>query len=207
MADPPTKTDPFVLGVTGGIASGKSTVSDILRELGAPLIDFDVLARRVVEPGRPALQSIAAHFGKEVLHANGTLDREKMSALVFNDPDARRKLEEFTHAPIFAEYRRQVSRLATEYPGAIIQAGVPLLLEMNRQTLFTKVLLVYASPAQQIARLTTRDGISETAARKILAAQLPIDEKVKLADYVIDNSGTEAETRHQVHELWLKLQP
>lgn len=206
MADPPTKADPFVLGVTGGIASGKSTVSDILAELGAPLIDFDVLARLVVEPGRPALKSIAAYFGKKVLHANGTLDREKMSALVFNNPDARRKLEEFTHAPIFAEYHRQVNRLSAEYPGAIIQAGVPLLLEMNLQTLFTKVLLVYANPAQQIARLTARDGISKTAARKILAAQLPIDEKVKLVDYVIDNGGTEAETRHQVNELWLKLQ-
>ena len=206
MTDKPNKHDPFVLGVTGGIASGKSTVSGMLTELGAPLIDFDVLARLVVEPGRPALQAIVAHFGKTVLRPDGTLDREKMSGLVFNHPDQRRKLEEFTHAPIFSEYRRQVSRLAAAYPGAIIQAGVPLLLEMNLQSLFTKVLLVYASPAQQVARLTARDGISKTAALKILAAQLPIDEKVTRADYVIDNGGTEAETRRQVEKLWRELQ-
>ncbi len=188
MASRKTTTKPFVLGVTGGIASGKSTVSAMLVERGAPLIDFDVLARLVVEPGRPALKAIVAHFGKEVLHGNGTLDREKMSDLVFNNPDQRRKLEAFTHAPIYAEYGRQVKRLAIEHPGAIIQAGVPLLMEMNLQTLFTKVLLVYAGPAQQVARLKARDGISNTTALKILASQLPIDEKVSRADYVIDNT-------------------
>ena len=206
MASRQTITEPFVLGVTGGIASGKSTVSALLVELGAPLIDFDVLARLVVEPGRPALQAIVAHFGKMVLHADGTLDREKMATLVFNNPDQRRKLEALTHAPIFAEYRRQVKRLTTEYPGAIIQAGVPLLMEMNLQTLFTKVLLVYASPDQQVTRLRARDGISNTAALKMLASQLPIDEKLTRADYVIDNGGTEAETKLQVKALWHKLQ-
>jgi len=206
MASRQTINEPFVLGVTGGIASGKSTVSALLVELGAPLIDFDVLARLVVEPGRPALQAIVAHFGKMVLHADGTLDREKMATLVFNNPDQRRKLEALTHAPIFAEYRRQIKRLTTEHPGAIIQAGVPLLMEMNLQTLFTKVLLVYASPDQQVARLRARDGISKTAALKMIASQLPIDEKLTRADYVIDNGGTEAETRLQVKELWHKLQ-
>jgi len=206
MAGRQTTTEPFVLGVTGGIASGKSTVSALLVELGAPLIDFDVLARLVVEPGRPALQAIVAHFGKMVLHTDGTLDREKMATLVFNNPDQRRKLEGLTHAPIFAEYRRQVKRLTTEHPGAIIQAGVPLLMEMNQQTLFTKVLLVYASPDQQVARLRARDGISKTAALKILASQLPIDEKLTHADYVIDNGGTEAETKLQVKALWKALQ-
>jgi len=200
-----TTTEPLVLGVTGGIASGKSTVCALFLELGAPLIDFDVLARLVVEPGRPALKAIVAHFGKMVLHADGTLDRKKMSTQVFNNPDQRRKLEALTHAPIFAEYRRQVKRLSTEHPGAIIQAGVPLLMEMNLQTLFSKVLLVYASPDQQVARLRARDGISKSAALKMLASQLPIDEKVTRADYVIDNGGTETETRLQVKALWHKL--
>lgn len=207
MTSRKTTTEPFVLGVTGGIASGKSTVSAMLVELGASLIDFDVLARVVVAPGgRPALQAIVDHFGREVLSPDGTLDRQRMSALVFNNPAMRRQLEAITHAPIFEEYRHQVSRLATEHPGAIIQAGVPLLLEMNLQDLFAKVLLVYARPAQQVARLTARDGITRAAALKILASQMPIDEKLARADYVIDNGGTEAETRLQVKTLWHKLQ-
>jgi len=200
------KTDPFVLGITGGIASGKSTVSAMLAELGAPLIDFDVLARVVVEPGRPALQAIVDHFGTMVLRTDGTLDRKRMSDLVFADPDQRRRLEAIIHAPIFAEYRSRVGRLAREHPGALIQAGVPLLMEMDLEHMFSKVLLVYARPAQQVARLTARDGITRAAAMKILTSQMPIDKKVPRADFIIDNGGTEAETRIQVKALWEKLQ-
>lgn len=206
MTDQQTTTEPFVLGVTGGIASGKSTVSAMLVELGAPLIDFDVLARVVVEPGQPALQAIVDHFGQKVLLPDGSLDRKQMSDLVFNNPDQRRQLEALIHAPIFAEYQRQVKRLATERPGDIIQAGVPLLMEMNLQDLFSKVLLVYTRPDQQVARLRARDSVSKATALKILASQLPIDEKVVRADYVIDNGGTKAETRLQVQALWQKLQ-
>ncbi len=196
----------LVLGVTGGIASGKSTVSAMLAELGAPLIDFDVLAREVVEPGQPALESIIGYFGRKVLRADGTLDRKKLSKIVFNDPEKRHKLEEFTHGAIFEEYRNQVGRLATDNPGAIILAAVPLLMELNLQSMFEQVLVVYVSPAQQVERLAARDGISLSAAANILEAQLPIGEKVKLADYVINNGGTLEETRHQVELLWKKLQ-
>jgi dephospho-CoA kinase len=196
----------LVLGVTGGIASGKSTVSAMLAELGAPLIDFDVLARLVVEPGRPALKSITDYFGKTVLRADGTLDRKKLSGIVFNHPAKRHKLEEFTHGAIFDEYRNQVKHLSVDNPGAIIQVAVPLLMELNLQSLFDQVLVVYVSPAQQVARLAARDSISETVAANMLASQLPIDQKVAAADYVIDNGGTLEETRQQVEILWKKLQ-
>ena len=195
----------FILGVTGGVASGKSTVSAMLTDLGAPLIDFDVLARLVVEPGRPALQSIIDYFGKTVLRTDGTLDRKKLSGIVFNHPEKRHKLEEFTHAAIFEEYRNQVDRLAAANPGAIIQVAVPLLMELNLQSMFDQVLVVYVTPAQQVVRLVARDGINATAAANILESQLPIDEKVAAADYVIDNGGTLEETRQQVEKLWKKL--
>ena len=196
----------LVLGVTGGIASGKSTVSAMLAELGAPLIDFDVLARRVVEPGRPALKSITDYFGKTVLRADGTLDRKKLSGIVFNHPEKRHKLEEFTHGAIFDEYRNQVKHLSADNPGAIIQVAVPLLMELNLQSMFDLVLVVYVKPAQQVARLAARDGISETAAANMLASQLPIDEKVAVADHVIDNGGPLEQTGQQVEILWKKLQ-
>ena len=196
----------IILGVTGGVASGKSTVSAMLTDLGAPLIDFDVLARLVVEPGRPALQSIIDYFGKTVLRTDGTLDRKKLSGIVFSHPEKRHKLEEFTHAAIFEEYRNQVDRLAAANPEAIIQVAVPLLMELNLQSMFGQVLVVYVTPAQQVVRLVARDGINATAAANILESQLPIDEKVAAADYVIDNGGTLEETRQQVKMLWKKLQ-
>jgi len=196
----------MVLGVTGGIASGKSTVSAMLAELGAPLIDFDVLARRVVEPGRPALKLITGYFGKTILRPDGTLDRKKLSGIVFTHPEKRRKLEEYTHAAIFDEYRKQVSCLTAENPGAIIQVAVPLLIELNLQSMFDQVLVVVVTPAQQVERLIARDGISASAAASILESQLPIDEKVGQAHYVVDNGGTLEATRQQVETIWKKLQ-
>ena len=196
----------LVLGVTGGIASGKTTVSAILEELGAPLIDFDVLARQVVEPGKPALKSIVDSFGKEVLQADGTLDRKKLGGIVFNDPEKREKLESFTHTAIFEAYLNQASAIAASKPGAVIQVAVPLLFELNLQSLFDRVLVVYISPGRQVERLAERDGISRDEAANILKSQLPIDEKVGLADYVIDNGGTPEKTRRQVEEVWEKLQ-
>ena len=196
----------LVLGVTGGIASGKTTVSAILEELGAPLIDFDVLARQVVEPGKPALKSIVDSFGKEVLQADGTLDRKKLGGIVFNDPEKRKKLESFTHTAIFEKYLNQVNAIAAGNPGAVIQVAVPLLIELNLQSMFDRVLVVYVSPDRQVERLAERDGIRRDDAANILKSQLPIDEKVGQADYVIDNGGTLEKTRRQVEELWEKLQ-
>ncbi|OQX28390.1 MAG: dephospho-CoA kinase [Desulfobacteraceae bacterium IS3] len=195
----------LLLGVTGGIATGKSTVTRMLKEMGAAVIDMDVIARQVVEPGKPALQDIVGYFGKEVLQSDGSLDRKKVSKIVFNDPEKRKKLESFTHPRIYEEFFRQVNVIVENNPNAVIQAEVPLLIEMNLQHLFDKIILVYAPREEQIRRLTKRDNISEAEAIQILAAQLPIAEKVKYADFVIENQGDPEHTGKQVKELWERL--
>ena len=194
-----------LLGVTGGIASGKSFVSELLEAMGAPLIDFDKLARVVVEPGKPAYKQIVDYFGRQVLAADGTLDRKKISEIVFSDMEKRKKLESFTHPAIYEEFFRQVKHITQKWPDAIIQVGVPLLIEVNMQFLFDKVLVVHAPPEVQVERLVKRDEITREEAVSILESQLPIDEKVGYADFVIRNEGSREETRKQVEKLWGEL--
>jgi dephospho-CoA kinase len=195
----------LLLGVTGGIASGKSTVVKMLGELGAPVIDFDLIARRVVEPGKPAWKDIVAYFGEQVLLEDKQLDRKKMSDIVFRDLEKRKKLESFTHPRINEEYARQLDELVKKYPQAIIQVDVPLLIERNLQYMFHKILVVYTSPENQIKRLMEREGVEREEALRRLGAQLPIDEKVGYADFIINNDGSLEETRKQVEELWQTL--
>jgi dephospho-CoA kinase len=195
----------LLLGVTGGIASGKSTVSAMLEEKGAHLIDFDVLARRVVEPGRPAWEQIVAYFGRQVLKEDETIDRKALSAIVFKDMEKRKTLESFTHPRIHEEFVSEVNEIASRFSRPVIQVGIPLLIELNLQYIFHKVLVVYVPKAVQIERLSKRDGITIQEAENILRAQLPIEEKIGYGDYVIRNDGSLDETREQVEELWLKL--
>jgi dephospho-CoA kinase len=195
----------LLLGVTGGIATGKSTVSKMLEELGAPIVDFDVLARVVVEPGKPAYEQIVAFFGEQVLQEDGTIDRKRLSDVVFRDMEKRKKLESFTHPQIGAEFLNRVNEITSADPNAIIQVAVPLLIEVNLGHLFHKILLVYTPRETQIERLVARDGISEEEAGRILDAQLPIDEKLGYADFVVKNETDLEETRRQVEELWETL--
>lgn len=195
----------LLLGITGGIASGKSTVANMLEKMGAPLIDFDVLSRIVVEPDKPAWQEIVAYFGEQVLQEDRHLDRKKISEIVFQDTIKRQKLENIIHPQIQMEFVKQVNYTAGANPNAIIQVAVPLLLEVNMQHLFHKVIVVYISREKQVERLVKRDGISEREAENILNAQLHIDEKLTYADYVINNEGSVEETEKQVKELWQNL--
>ncbi len=195
----------YLLGVTGGIASGKSTVCSMLEALGYPLVDLDVLARKVVEPGRSAWRQIVERFGKEVLFPDETLDRKKLAGIVFRNPALRDVLEGFTHPPIFDELFDQMRLIADRDPGAVIQVAVPLLVELDLKFLFHGVLLVYVPRGVQLSRLMTRDGIDREAAEDRLRAQLPLDSKVSYADFVIDNQGTMEETRRQVEALRLRL--
>ena len=195
----------LLLGVTGGIASGKTTVANMLRELGAPIIDFDLIARQVVEPGKPAWKEIVEYFGKQVLKKDNSLDRKKVSKIVFRDMEKRKKLEGFTHPRIHEEFVKQVNEIAKKDPNAIIQVAIPLLIELNLQYMFHKTLVVYIPQEKQIERLIERDGISEDEARNILKAQLPIDEKVGYADFVIYNEKSLEETKRQVEDLWRTL--
>jgi dephospho-CoA kinase len=194
-----------LLGVTGGIASGKTTVAGMLEELGAPIIDFDVLSRVVVEPGKPAWKEIVAYFGEQVLQEDKALDRKKLSEIVFRDFEKRKKLEGFIHPRIFDEFIRLVKEYAAKDPNVIIQAAVPLLYEVNLQYLFHKVLLVYIPEEIQIERLMKRDDISREMAVNILKSQLPIEEKRGFADFVVDNSWSLEDTKRQVKEVWEKL--
>ena len=195
----------LLLGVTGGIATGKSTVVQMLADKGAPLIDFDLLARQVVEPDQPAWKDIVAYFGKQVLQEDRSLDRKKLSDLVFRDLEKRKKLEGFTHPRILAEFINALNDIVSRDPEAIVLVDVPLLLEKNMQYLFHKILVVHVPSEIQIDRLIQREGISREEAVVRLKAQLSIDEKVGYADFVIRNGGSREETRKQVDELWERL--
>lgn len=201
----PETGDLMVLGVTGGIASGKSTVADMLAELGAPIIDFDLLARQVVAPDQPAFREIVNSFGQQVLGKDGRLDRKRLSGIVFRDAEKRKVLEGMTHPRILAAFVRQVIRMTEADPHGIVQAVIPLLFEAHLQHLVHKVLVVYVSPDTQVDRLTRRDQITREEARRILAAQMPIDQKAAQADFVIHNEGNLDETRNQVNTLWQQL--
>ncbi len=198
--------DRLLLGITGGVATGKTTVVDMLAELGAAVIDFDILARQVVEPGKPAWKEIVSYFGEQVLQENRGLDRKKLSRIVFQDRQKRKKLEGFIHPRTLEEFIKQVADITQKTPRAIIQADVPLLIELNWQYLFHKIVVVSVSPEKQIERLIKRDNISTEEAHNILSAQLPIDEKAGYADFVIDNGDSLQETKIQVEKLWQELQ-
>jgi len=159
----------------------------------------------VVEPGKPAWKEIVDYFGRQVLQEDDNLDRKKLSKIIFQDIEKRKKLEAVTHPRIHEQFVNQLNVLSKKDPGAIIQVVIPLMIEQNLQHMFHRILLVYVPEEKQIERLVKRDKISEEEARNILNAQLPIDEKVGYADFVINNEGPLAETRKQVEELWQKL--
>jgi dephospho-CoA kinase len=194
----------LVLGLTGGIAAGKSSVAEIFAELGATVVSADRLAREVVAPGSPALQEVVATFGGAMLTPTGELDRERLGQLVFADPQARARLNAITHPAIarLAESRLQALR-AQQVPLVIYEA--PLLFEAGAAGRVDRVLTVIAAPRVQQERLATRDRLTPAAARERIAAQWPQAEKVARADYVIDNSGPRAETRRQVLALHQQL--
>jgi dephospho-CoA kinase len=193
-----------VVGLTGGIASGKSTVAALLRARGAPVIDADQLAREVVAPGSEGLAAITRRFGDDILDAGGALDRKKLAAIVFSDEDARRDLERITHPRIAAASQRRIAELgAAGAEVAIYEAA--LIVENNLHRDLAALIVVAVDEETQIARLMARDGIDEAAARARVAAQLPLADKVAVADHVIDNSGDLAATERQVAEIWYAL--
>ncbi|MGD9125251.1 MAG: dephospho-CoA kinase [Desulfarculaceae bacterium] len=196
----------LIVGLTGGIASGKSSVSAMLTELGAHLIDFDLIARQVVEPDQPAYKEIVAYFGEQILQPDRGLDRKKLSALVFSDMEKRKKLEGFTHPRIYEEFFAQLQQISRQDPHAIIIVDVPLLVELNLMYLFEKVVVVWVSSQVQVKRLMQRDQIKKEEAANILAAQLSLDDKKAFADYLIDNDGDPKKTEAQVKELWKTFQ-
>jgi dephospho-CoA kinase len=193
------------VGLTGGIAGGKSTVARMLEEKGAIIIDFDELAHAVEEPGRPAWQEIVRHFGPGILGADGRIDRRKLGAIVFADQEKRHLLNSLVHPLVLAEWRARLEEIRKQRPDAIVVSGIPLLIEAGFQPLVDLVLLVYIPPEEQIARLMKRDGYSREEAAQRLASQMPIGEKIPSADLVIRNDGSREDTARLVGEVWEEL--
>lgn len=192
------------VALTGGIATGKSYVRQQFEKHGVPTIDADVLAREAVAPGTPGFAAVVERFGPGILAPDGTLDRQKLAGIVFADPDARLALEGIIHPEVRRATDREFERLdAAKHPFAI--ADIPLLYEVGRDRDFQTVIVVACDPDTQIRRIMERDAVSEQDARQRLAAQLPIEDKVRRADFVIRTDGSFAETDRQVAEVLLKL--
>jgi dephospho-CoA kinase len=190
-----------LIGLTGGIATGKSTVDAMLAARGAAVIDADELAREVVLPGEPALAEVVQRFGGDMLRPDGTLDRPRLGAVVFADPEARRDLEQITH-PRIAVLTQERITLALDGTAPLVVVDIPLLFENGRESLFEGVLLVYAPREVQIRRLRERNGLDAHAAAQRLAAQMPVDEKRDRATWVIDNSCDVDATAAAVSRWW-----
>jgi dephospho-CoA kinase len=193
-----------VIGLTGGIASGKSTAAAMLRELGAPLIDADELAREVVEPGTPALAEIVARWGSGVLAPDGQLDRKKLGALVFADESQRKELNRITHPRIAAAAQERLAALRQAGAPAVVYEAA-LIVENQLHRGMNGLIVVSVPPDVQQRRLMQRDGLSEDEAEARLRAQLPLANKIAVATHVIDNSGTLQQTRSQVQNVWKQI--
>jgi len=193
------------IGLTGGIATGKSTVARMLVERGAALVDADRIAREIVEPGQAALAQIAERFGAAVLHEDGTLNRRLLGSIVFADPEERKALEAITHPAIRALMRDRIAALEADRPDRLVVADIPLLYESGLQHLYEGIMVTYIPRDMQRARLIERDALTPEEADKRIGAQMDIELKRQMADYVIDNSGTLADTEAQLDRFWTSL--
>lgn len=189
-----------IIGLTGGIASGKSTVSNMLKALGAHIVDADRIAREIVAPGSEALSEIVSVFGAGVLNTDGTLKRAELARIVFNDPEALKELNRITHPRIIEEIKARVRQEAASDKILIIDAA--LLIELKMGTLVDETWLVCVRPETQIERLVQRESMTQADAEKILRAQLPLEEKMKAADVCIDNNGSVEALRDTIKKLW-----
>jgi dephospho-CoA kinase len=193
----------FLVGLTGGIGSGKSTVARMLERHGAVVFDADVLAREAVEPGTPGHDAVVERFGPNVLLPGGALDREALGSIVFADPAARRDLEAIVHP----EVRRLFAEGCERYRGtdAVVVFGAPLLVETGMHTAFDVLIVVAAPVEQQVERLLRDRAMPEAAIRARIDAQLPLADKIEVADVVVDNDGSIGDLQAQVDAVWADL--
>jgi dephospho-CoA kinase len=195
----------LLVGLTGGIATGKSTVADVFRRLGCVVIDADVLAREVVEPGRPAYDDLVAEFGRGILQGDGTLDRKKLGAIVFAAPAKRERLEAITHPRIRERFALELDELSARGFAGIVVFDAPVLIESGNYRSMDRLVVVVTDEATQTRRLTARDALDAAAAERRIESQIPLAEKAKLADYVIDNSGDRETTIAEVRRIHAAL--
>lgn len=196
--------DALVVGLTGGIAAGKSTVARMFHGLGAPVLDADDLAREVTARGSETLRHLTEEIGEKILDGAGELDRKALGRLVFSDPGVRARLEAIIHPVIARVARERIAELARDGHSLVIYEAA-LLVETGRHREMDRLVVVTAGDAARIARLMARDGLERAQAEARLAAQLPQRQKEALADYVIDNSGPLAQTRARVESVWRAL--
>jgi dephospho-CoA kinase len=194
-----------IIGLTGNIASGKTEVAKIFRELGAKIIDADKIAREVVEPGEPAWQEIVEEFGSDILNSDGSINRKNLGEIIFNDNRKREQLNRITHPRIMAKikgaidnYKKENVKLVTIEAALIVERGGLL-------NVIDELIVVSTDAETQIARIMARDGLQRDEALSRMESQMPISEKTKHAAYIIDNSGSLGETRKQVEEVWEKI--
>ncbi|MBA4548897.1 dephospho-CoA kinase [Thermoactinomyces intermedius] len=195
----------MLMGLTGSIATGKSTVSEMFRRKGAEIIDADQIAREVVEPGTEGLARIVREFGPGILDEEGKLNRERLGARIFQNPAEREKLNRLLHPLIVDSMRAKTEKIKKEKDPDLLIWDVPLLIEGNLTQWVEAVILVYTPKEIQLERLMKRNALSKEEAEKRILAQMDIEEKKKYADYVIDNRGTLSETERQVDQLWKQL--
>jgi len=197
-----------VIGLTGGIASGVTLVAGMFRELGARVIEADQVSRDVVRPGTDAFRAIVEAFGPAVVASDGTLDRRRLGRIVFDDPAARARLNAITHPAIRRRIWDEIEAIRRTSPEATVIVDIPLLLDTSGPETFDldAVIVVRATPELQMSRMTARDGLSREEAQRRLDAQRPVALKAADADWVIDNTGSIADTRRQVEALWRDLQ-
>lgn len=193
------------VGLTGGIASGKSTVLSHFKTCGASVIDADVVAREVVRPGTEGLKKVIDRFGTDYIREDGTLDRSKLGQLIFTDEAKRKQLNGILHPLINANIRHKMQQLEAATPAIPVVVDIPLLVENDLMRLFDRVVVVYIPEHLQIERLMARNGLTDKEAEQRIRSQMPLDDKKRVADYVIDNSGEVENTERQVEHIWVSL--
>lgn len=199
----------LTIGLTGGIACGKSTAAAHLAKLGARRIDADTLARQVVAPGRQALAKITDSFGPGVILPDGTLNRQALGRIVFNDASRLKELNRIVHPCIFAEQALQIESIiksSNDSGGLTIVVDAALMIEAGNYASYDLIMVVYCPEQVQLQRLAVRDDFSETQARQRILMQMPLIKKINYADFVIDTSGRKAETRRHINHLWKTIQ-
>ena len=198
-------TPTIIAGLTGGIASGKSTVAAMLATAGARIVDADRIARQVVQKNQPAYHDIVRRFGASILDPEGQIDREALGTIVFNDKNAKQALNEIVHPRVHEVMQQHIHALARTHPEDPVILDVPLLIESGWHKFLPVVILVYVPESIQKMRLMARDGLTETDAMARIRAQMPIDAKRAYADYIIDNTGTRETTQRQVRRVYKQI--
>jgi dephospho-CoA kinase len=202
----PRTPDPVIaFGLTGGVASGKSTVARYFQDLGAHIIDADRIGHESIEPGRPAYREILDHFGKEILDSSGHIDRKKLGPIVFADPQQLHALNLIVHPRIISRTQELAVEHQRQYPQSVVIMDAALIFESRIGGSLNKVMVAWCRPEQQVERLMAKAGVSHEEAERRIQAQMPVEEKRRRADYLIDCSGSITDTRRQADAIYLEL--